>query len=101
MLNGIQTQSAKTQNLIRDMNDLIDLEIDVLRISPQSRHTVQLIDVFHECLHAKINCDEAEKSLVPYLISGECDGYWHGQAGMDSANLNESSLVLNKCQRHA
>jgi len=37
VLNGIQTQSAKTQNLIRDIDDFIELEIDVLRISPQSK----------------------------------------------------------------
>jgi len=37
VFNGIQTQSAKTQNLISDINDFINLEIDVLRISPQSK----------------------------------------------------------------
>jgi len=88
VLNGIQTQSAKTQNLIRDINDFIDLEIDVLRISPQSRNTLQVIDIFDKTLRGKISSDEAEKSLQRFIMSGECDGYWHGQAGMDSANTN-------------
>ena len=86
VLNGIQTQSAKTQNLIRDMDDFIDLEIDVLRISPQSANTEQIIEIFDHCLHGKISSDEAEKSLQQYIMSGECDGYWHGEAGMDSIN---------------
>jgi collagenase-like PrtC family protease len=86
VLNGIQTQSAKTQNLIRDIKDFIDLEIDVLRISPQSRNTLQVIDIFDKALRGKINSDEAEKSLQRFIMSGECDGYWHGQAGMDSTN---------------
>jgi len=86
VLNGIQTQSAKTQNLIRDINDFIELEIDVLRISPQSRNTLQVIDIFDKALRGKISSDEAEKSLQRFIMSGECDGYWHGQAGMDSTN---------------
>ena len=89
VLNGIQTQSAKTQNLISDINDFIDLNVDVLRISPQSQNTEQVIDIFDQCLRGKIDGEAAEKLLQPYIMSGECDGYWHGQAGMDSANSDD------------
>ena len=92
VLNGIQTQSAKTQNLIMDINDFIELDVDVLRISPQSKNTVQIIDIFDRCLRGVMSCEEAEKSIQPYIMSGECDGYWHGQAGMDSAN-NDGAMV--------
>ena len=88
VLNGIQTQSAKTHNLIRDINDFIDLEIDVLRISPQSRNTQQVIEVFDNCIRGEIEIDEAERSLQRYIMTGECDGYWRGQAGMDSVNTD-------------
>ncbi|MBE9567620.1 MAG: U32 family peptidase [Proteobacteria bacterium] len=87
VLNGIQTQSAKTQNLIRDIDDFIELEIDVLRISPQSNNTVQIIDIFDRCLQGKISSDEAEVSLQQYIMSGECDGYWKGRAGMDGSDM--------------
>ncbi len=83
VLNGIQTQSARTQNLIRDMDDFIDLEIDVLRISPQSKNTEQIISIFDDCLHGKMNSEETDQALQKYIMSGECDGYWHGHAGMD------------------
>ncbi|MBE9560805.1 MAG: U32 family peptidase [Proteobacteria bacterium] len=96
VLNGIQTQSSKTQNLIHEIEELIDLEIDVLRISPQSRNTMQVIDIFDKTLRGKISSDEAEKSLQRYIMSGECDGYWHGQAGMDSANVDQP--ITNKQQ---
>ena len=82
-LNGIQTQSARTQNLVGDIDDFIGLEIDVLRISPQSTGTTQVIDIFHDCLHGIITSAEAEERLQQYIMSGECDGYWHGRAGME------------------
>lgn len=83
VLNGIQTQSAKTQNLIGDINDFINLEIDVLRISPQSTNTRQVIDVFDQCVRGKITGSDAETALHQYVMSGECDGYWHGGAGKE------------------
>lgn len=90
VLNGIQTQSAKTQNLIRDIDDFINLEIDVLRISPQSKNTEQVIEVFDNCLRGKINSSDAENEIQKYIMSGECDGYWHGDAGMDKT-VNDSA----------
>jgi len=92
VLNGIQTQSAKTQNLIRDINDFIDLNIDVLRISPQSKNTEQIIDVFDNCLHGKVTVSDAEKALQPYIMSGECNGYWHDKAGMEDNKEREHAL---------
>ena len=96
VLNGIQTQSAKTQNLISDINDFINLEIDVLRISPQSTSMLQIIDVFDHCLRGKITSSDAEKTLQQYIMSGECDGYWHGDAGMDKTGLDKD--IKNKTQ---
>ncbi len=84
VLNGIQTQSAKTHNLIRDIDGFTDLEVDVLRISPQSRNTEQVIDIFHDCLNGKIAGCDADIELQKYIMSGECDGYWRGQSGMDN-----------------
>ena len=75
VLNGIQTQSAKTQNLIRNMYDFIDLKIDVIHISPQSKGTEQIIDIFHDCLRGKLAVSDAEKTLQQYIKTGECDGY--------------------------
>ena len=88
VLNGIQTQSAKTQNLIRDMDDFIELEIDILRISPQSRNTEQVIQIFDDRLHGKIDNDEAEQAMQKFIMSGECDGYWRGEAGMDASAIS-------------
>jgi len=71
------------------MDDFIELEIDVLRISPQSRNTEQVIQIFDDRLHGKTNNDEAEQALKKFIMSGECDGYWRGEAGMDASATNQ------------
>lgn len=96
VLNGIQTQSAKTQNLIKEMDDFIQLEIDVLRISPQSQNTEEIIHLFHDCLHEKITTEAAEDKLKAYLMSGECDGYWNEQAGMDNTSKGSDTHQNNQ-----
>ncbi len=89
VLNGIQTQSAKTHNLVNNIDDFISLEVDVLRISPQSSNTEKIIQIFHDCLHGKMTNLDAENEIQKYMMSGECDGYWHGQAGMDNLCIDE------------
>ncbi|MDM8564228.1 U32 family peptidase [Candidatus Halobeggiatoa sp. HSG11] len=82
-LNGIQTQSAYTYNLLSVLPDIISLNVDVLRISPQSFHTEKVIEVFKNCLQKpEIISDEITK-LQRITPIGSCDGYWHGNAGMD------------------
>ncbi|MEA2094664.1 MAG: U32 family peptidase [Pseudomonadota bacterium] len=83
VLNGIQTQSARTLNLIGELDDLTGLGVDVLRISPQSQHTEFIIDTFHACLQNSASIPDARAQLGNFMPVGECDGYWHGHAGMD------------------
>jgi len=83
VLNGIQTQSALTLNLIAELGDLAGLGVDVLRISPQSQQTEFIIETFHACLQGNLCVSEARAALDNCQPVGECDGYWHGQAGMN------------------
>ena len=84
VLNGIQTQSARTLNLVGELDDLRQLQVDVLRISPQSQHTDVIIDTFHHCLRGSISAVEAETQLGRLMPVGPCNGYWFGDAGMGS-----------------
>lgn len=78
-INGIQTQSAQTQNLIDDIDEIQQLQVDVLRISPQSRDTIGVIEAFRQRLDGQnIDTSHLEKTLPV----GSCDGYWHGKAGI-------------------
>ncbi len=82
-LNGIQTQSAHTFNLLRELDHMQELNVDVVRISPQSRFTDKVVDIFHNCLTGKMSLVDGTAKLERILLVGSCDGYWHGDAGME------------------
>ena len=84
VLNGIQTQSARTLNLLNELDDLRALGVDVLRISPQARHTETVIEAFHRCLQDASAISQAGATLDGVMPVGVCNGYWHGTAGMDA-----------------
>lgn len=89
-INGIQTQSALTCNLLDEIPTLQKLGVDVLRISPQSHSTADIIQAFHDRIHEPDNVsnnvsdNEARKKQSEcWSLGGSCNGYWHGAAGMD------------------
>ena len=92
VLNGIQTQSASSCNLVKAMDDFIQLGVDVLRISPQSRHTATIINIFYDALHNSLSVQDAYSKLDELTLSASCDGYWYGGAGMEKIQLNEQRL---------
>jgi len=79
ILNGIQTQSALTHNLV---HELLHPGVDIFRISPQGSSTDRVIELFHGCLNGTMDVTEAAIELEGYAMSGSTNGYWHGQAGM-------------------
>jgi collagenase-like PrtC family protease len=82
VLNGIQTQSALTHQVLEQLPELKKLGVDVLRISPQYSDTRQIIDIFDS---ARQNNDLKQLSteLIELLPHGTCNGYLVEQAGMD------------------
>ena len=84
VLNGIQTQSAKLCNLIEELDDIIGLGVDVLRISPQFEHTERVIRIFDQRLRGELSGTDAETALELITPGGHCNGYWHGEPGMDA-----------------
>ncbi len=82
VLNGIQTQSAHTFNLLPELDRMRELSVDVVRISPQSNSTDKIVDIFHKCINREMSLEEGNAMLEPLLPVGSCDGYWHGEAGM-------------------
>lgn len=83
VLNGIQTQSAQTYNLIHELDELSRLGVDVLRISPQSENTIEIVNLFRQCLERSISADLAAQKMENLMPGRACNGYWHGKPGLD------------------
>ncbi len=84
-LNGIQTQSAQTCNLLHELAALRELRADVLRISPQAEGTGVVVAAFAAGLRGERDPVEAARALNAALPYGACDGYWRGQPGLRQA----------------
>jgi len=85
-INGIQTQSALTCNLLDEIPTLQKLGVDVLRISPQSHFTTDIVQTFYDRIHDPDNFNDiktTKEQVEHWSMSGSCNGYWHGAAGME------------------
>jgi hypothetical protein len=56
--------------------------VDVLRLSPQSQHMPELIDLWRDALDGRLTPSQAQARMAPLLPGTACNGYWHGEAGM-------------------
>ncbi|MDE2260530.1 MAG: U32 family peptidase [Betaproteobacteria bacterium] len=75
-INGIQVQSAACCDLGPELNELVELGVDYLRITPQRQDTDLVVRRFAEALSTR----------TPPARHGDCNGYWHGGAGMAQIN---------------
>jgi collagenase-like PrtC family protease len=70
-------------NLLGEIDRFIDLGVDVLRISPQSRNTMDIIDRFREVLSEPQSPKRFDTLLESWMPATACNGYWNGDAGME------------------
>ncbi len=82
VLNGIQTLSALTCNLLEEIGELESNGADILRISPQQRHTGRIVKAFRQALEG--GAPQDLKSCSPL---GFCNGFWREGAGMQQLDL--------------
>ena len=77
-INGIQTMSAQTYNLLAEIPDMRAMGIDIARISPQPQHMAEIIAAFDAARNGS-NPPPAKREWAP---EGLVDGYWFGEAGI-------------------
>jgi collagenase-like PrtC family protease len=83
-LNGIQTQSALTQDLAPLLGELREAGVDVLRLSPQAEHMAEVVAHFAALLAGDVDPARLE-ALAALAPVGTCDGYWRGLPGFTGA----------------
>ena len=83
VLNGTQTQSAKVYNLVDALDDMRKLGVDVVRLSPQAHHMAEVVAVFDAMRLHTVSPQAAQDRLQALMPFAGCNGYWHGQPGLD------------------
>ena len=89
-INGIQTMSAQSYNLLNEVPDLKAMGIDILRISPQPLHTPAIVAAFDAARQG-----QQAKADPAWNADGLVDGYWFGDAGIASRH-QEAMATLEK-----
>lgn len=77
-INGIQTMSAQSYNLLHEIPDMLNMGIDIVRISPQKGDIDAIIKAFDTARNGHpVSVDSSD-----WNASGLVDGYWFGDAGI-------------------
>ena len=77
-INGIQTMSAQTYNLLAEIPDMRAMGIDIVRISPQPQHLPEIVAAFDAARHGSAPAEVKGE----WALNGFVDGYWFGEAGI-------------------
>jgi len=84
-VNGIQTQSAGVYCLVEELAALREAGADLLRISPQSANTVEVLRVLRAASEGALAGIDARKALAAVSPGKLWNGFWHARPGMESA----------------
>lgn len=77
-INGIQTMSAQSYNLLHEIPDMLTMGIDIIRISPQKDQINAVIAAFDAARKGQ----PVSVDTTGWNASGLVDGYWFGDAGI-------------------
>ncbi|MBI4742455.1 MAG: U32 family peptidase [Betaproteobacteria bacterium] len=77
-INGIQTMSAQSYNLLHQVPEMLKMGIDIIRISPQVGHTAAIVAAFDAARRGEVVIPDT----TGWNAEGLVDGYWFGNAGI-------------------
>ncbi|MFB0937188.1 MAG: U32 family peptidase [Propionivibrio sp.] len=81
-INGIQTMSAQTYNLLAEVPDMLAMGIDIVRVSPQPHHMAEIIAAFDAARNGVEFGGKPSPAAREWAADGMVDGYWFGEAGI-------------------
>lgn len=80
-VNGTSILSARTYTLVEFIEDLKEIGVKAIRISPQYQYTKQIVDVFRKRLEGIIGPEQGLELLKETNPLGFCNGWYLGKAG--------------------
>lgn len=78
-INGIQTQSGRIQHFLPHWQQMQEIGVDIIRLSPQPQHMTDIIQRYSQVIQGL----STDTNIESWLTSTVCDGYWNGEPGMD------------------
>ncbi|MDZ7735126.1 MAG: U32 family peptidase [Gammaproteobacteria bacterium] len=82
ILNGIQTQSASLYSLVEHLEELEQLEVDVVRVSPFPGQMAEIIELLHAAVMDTAKAEKTAAAIQEHLTLPVNDGYWRGRPGI-------------------
>ena len=82
--NGVQTQSAGVYCLIDELAALREAGVAILRVSPQSQGTRQVLEVLRAALGESLSSYDARKALGALSPGRLWNGFWHARPGVQA-----------------
>jgi len=84
-VNGVQTQSASVHCLIAEVSQLRSAGIGVVRVSPQSQRTLEVLEAWKRALAGELAGSDALAACGPPAPGRLANGFWHERAGAELA----------------
>jgi collagenase-like PrtC family protease len=84
-VNGIQTLSAGAYCLVEELAALRGAGVTLLRVSPQSKNTVDILFALRAACDGQLSSFDARKALAALAPGALWNGFWHGRPGMEAA----------------
>lgn len=82
-INGTQTQSARVYCLIHRLEELRQVGVTAVRVSPQSRQMARVAALWRAAIKGEKTAAQAGADSIALLTGDPCDGYWLGRAGFE------------------
>lgn len=81
-LNGTQSQSDATYNLVAELPALRALGVHSVRVSPTERRLLEWLAILREAIGGTLPAAQAAARIEAGEPGGTCNGYWHARPGM-------------------
>lgn len=88
-INGIQTMSAQTCNLLAEVPEMMKMGIDIVRISPQATHMPAIVAAFDAARRGETMPPDSRGWATERMV----DGYWFGEAGINTHQQAEHAQL--------
>jgi O2-independent ubiquinone biosynthesis protein UbiV len=84
VINGIETMSELVYNLILDIHLMEKMQMDIVRLSPQSTNMAPIVDIWKKRITAKMEGPEALAKMLELNANDPfCNGYFHDRPGLE------------------